>query len=217
MASFDFDDLSPQDRYKLLIGTVVPRPIAWVTTVDGLGRVNAAPFSFFNALCSDPPIVAVGMGSRPDGSPKDSPRNIAETGVFTVNIVSNDLAEKMNVTATTFDAGVEELAQAGLTAVPGTKVASPRIGEAPAALECRVFQSIQVNEHNVIVLGEVVAAHYRDGVINPQRLHVDPRALDAIARLGGNGYATSRDIFDLARMSVEDWEKDHAPVARKPR
>jgi len=215
-ASFDFDDLSPQDQYKLLIGTVVPRPIAWVTTVDLQGRVNAAPFSFFNALCADPPIVALGLGTRPGGEPKDTPANIAATKAFTVNIVSNDLAEKMNVTATTFATGIDELREAGLTTVPGTKVPCPRIGEAPAALECRLYMTIPVGE-DVIVLGQVVAAHYDERVINVARKHIDPKALDAIARLGGNGYATTRDLFDLARLSVEEWETNHTPNTRRPR
>lgn len=215
--TLDFDDLTPQERYKLIIGTIVPRPIAWVTTVDVQGLVNAAPFSFFNALCSDPPIVGLGMGSRADGTPKDTPRNIARTGDFTVNIVSNDLAEKMNTTAIPFAAGIEELTHASLTTVAGTKVSSPRIAQAHAALECRVRQTIQITPENSIVLAEVVAAHYHDSVINPARLHIDPKALDAIGRMGGNGYATTHGYFDIARMTVEEWEADHTPNARRPR
>lgn len=214
MASFDFDDLSPQERYKLIIGTVVPRPIAWVTTADAAGVVNAAPFSFFNALCSNPPIIGLGMGSRPEGSAKDTARNIADSGVFTVNIVSNELAEAMNVTAIPFDAGVDELAAAGLTTRPGSKVSSPYIAEAPAALECRVRQTIEITPENRIVLAEVVAAHYRDDVINPARLHVDPATLDTIGRMGGNSYSTTHERFDIPRQSVEEWEASGA-TARK--
>jgi flavin reductase (DIM6/NTAB) family NADH-FMN oxidoreductase RutF len=141
---FAFAALTPRERYKILIGTVVPRPIAWVTTVNGEGKANAAPFSFFNCLSADPAIVALGVEFRPDGAPKDTGRNIRESGVFTVNIVSDALLEAMNVTAVPFGAGVDELEHAGLAITAGTAVASPRIVGAPAALECRLHSFLDI-------------------------------------------------------------------------
>src|SRR6516162_5044958 len=129
-SSFDFAALSPRERYKLLIGTVVPRPIALVTTVDAQGRVNAAPFSFFNCLSADPAILALGVEYRGDGRHKDTGRNIRDTQVLTVNIVSNAMAEAMNICAVPFEPGTDELGEAGFTTVAGLKIASPRIGEA---------------------------------------------------------------------------------------
>jgi flavin reductase (DIM6/NTAB) family NADH-FMN oxidoreductase RutF len=122
---FDFAALSARDRYKLLIGTVIPRPIAFVTTLDEHGRVNAAPFSFFNCLSADPPIVAIGVENHEYMSYKDTGRNIRHTEQFTVNIVDDAMTDQMNVCAVPFAAGVDELAQAGLTAVPGTHVSCP--------------------------------------------------------------------------------------------
>ena len=137
IVTFDFAALSPRERYKLLIGAVVPRPIALVTTVDAQGKVNAAPFSFFNCLSADPAILALGVEYRPTGAQKDTGRNIRETLAFTVNIVSDALVAGMNVCAVPFEPGTDELAEAGLTAMPGAKVPCPWIGQAPAAFECR--------------------------------------------------------------------------------
>ncbi|MBE9605186.1 flavin reductase family protein [Acetobacteraceae bacterium H6797] len=193
---FDFAALAPRDRYKILIGTVVPRPIAWVTTVDKQGRVNAGPYSFFNCLSADPAIVALGVEYRADGSSKDTARNIRDTGVFTVNIVSEALAEAMVATAVDFDHGVDELAIAGLETAPGKAVASPRIALAPAALECRLHSFLDIRDSRDIILGEVVHAHIRADAVN-DRLHVDPALIDAVGRMGGTGYALTRDFFDL--------------------
>ena len=135
--TFDFRTLSARDRYKLMIGTVVPRPIALVTSVDLEGRINAAPFSFFNCLSADPPILALGVENHPDMSFKDTALNIRLTEVFTVNIVSHAIAEAMHICAVPFNPGRDELQAAGLTAMPGKLVASPWIKEAPAAFECR--------------------------------------------------------------------------------
>jgi flavin reductase (DIM6/NTAB) family NADH-FMN oxidoreductase RutF len=150
--SFDFETLSERDRYKLMIGTVIPRPIALVTTVDEHGRINAAPFSFFNCLSADPPILALGVENNPDMSFKDTGHNIRMTEVFTVNIVSFAIAEAMHVCGSKYPRGVDELKEAGLTAMPGTKVASPWIAEAPAAFECK--------RHLTLELGKVAADHH---------------------------------------------------------
>jgi flavin reductase (DIM6/NTAB) family NADH-FMN oxidoreductase RutF len=203
--SFDFRTLSARDRYKLMIGTVVPRPIALVTTVDLQGRVNAAPFSFFNCLSADPPILALGVENHPDMAFKDTARNVRETEVFTVNIVSHAIAEAMHVCAIGFPPGIDELTAAGLTARPGTVVASPWIAEAPAAFECRRYVTVEVGRSRQIIMGEIVFAHYQGDVVDPANLHVDPARLDAIARLGGNTCSTIRDRFDMVTPTLAAW------------
>ncbi|MGO7959285.1 flavin reductase family protein [Rhizobium leguminosarum] len=195
--SFDFKQLTERERYKLMIGTVIPRPIALVTTVDENGRINAAPFSFFNCLSADPPILAIGVENNADMSFKDTGHNIRMTEVFTVNIVSFVIAEAMHVCGAKYPRGVDELKEAGLTAMPGEKVASPFIAEAPAAFECKRHVTLELGRSRQIVMGEIVYAHYRDGVVDPERLHVDPAAVDAIARLGGDTCATIRDRFEM--------------------
>lgn len=206
--SFDFRDLSARERYNLMIGTVVPRPIALVTTVDMDGRVNAAPFSFFNCLSADPPILALGVENHPDMSFKDTARNIRLTEVFTVNIVSRAIAEAMHVCAVPFGAGRDELKAAGLTAMPGKRVASPWIKEAPAAFECRRHVTLELGKSRQIILGEIVFAHYRADVIDAERLRIDPAALDAIARLGGDTCATIRDRFEMPTPKLMDFEME---------
>jgi flavin reductase (DIM6/NTAB) family NADH-FMN oxidoreductase RutF len=212
---FDLERLAPRDAYRLLIGTVVPRPIAFVTSVDREGRVNAAPYSFFNAVSDDPPLVVIGAGARPDRTDKDTAANIRSAEEFTVNIVDEALAEAMNVGAVPFPPGVDELAEAGLTALPGARVRSPRIAEAPASLECRRFVTLEVGAGRSIVFGRVVYLHYRDGVVvgGPERPRVDPARLGAVGRLGGaGGYATTRDRFEMPRMTVAEWEARRAAM-----
>lgn len=193
---FDFTELSARDKYKLMIGTIIPRPIALVTTVDLEGRFNAAPFSFFNCLSADPPILALGVENNPDMSFKHTGDNIRMTEVFTVNIVSFAIAEAMHLCAAKFPRGVDELKEAGLTAMPGVKVASPWIAEAPAAFECRRHVTLELGKSRQIVMGEILFAHYQDGIVD-DRLHVDPEGIDAIARLGGDTCSTIRDRFDM--------------------
>ncbi len=202
---FDFRTLGARERYKLMIGTIVPRPIALVTTVDPQGRVNAAPFSFFNCLSADPPILALGIENHPDMAFKDTAFNIRMTEEFTVNIVSMAIAEAMHVCAVDFPPGVDELREAGLTAAPGTAVASPWIREAPAAFECRRHMTLELGKSRQIVLGEIVHAHYRADVVDPERLLVDPARLDAIARLGGDTCASIRDRFDIPTPKRKSW------------
>lgn len=207
---FDFSRLGEREKYKLLIGAVVPRPIAWVTTVDKEGRVNAAPFSFFNCLSADPAILALGVEYRPSGASKDTGRNIRDTQAFTVNILSGALMDAMNVTAVPFGREVDELTLAGLHKRPGVKVPCPAIVESPAAFECRHHVTLSIGNSREIILGEVVHAHLHRSVVN-ERLHVDPVGLDAIGRMGGHGYATTRDYFELPTMSVEQWENAMRP------
>jgi flavin reductase (DIM6/NTAB) family NADH-FMN oxidoreductase RutF len=203
--TFDFRALSARERYKLMIGTVVPRPIALVTTVDPDGRVNAAPFSFFNCLSADPPILALGVENHADMSFKDTARNVRLTEVFTVNIVSHAIAEAMHVCAAPFAAGQDELQAAGLTAMPGSVVASPWIKEAPASFECRRHVTLELGKSRQIILGEIVFAHYQPDVIDTERMRIDPAKLDAIARLGGNTCATIRDRFEMLTPTLEEY------------
>jgi flavin reductase (DIM6/NTAB) family NADH-FMN oxidoreductase RutF len=205
---FDLDKLDPRDRYKLLVSVVVPRPIALVTTVDGAGRVNAAPFSFFNAIGSDPPLVVLGIGNRPDGEPKDTARNINETGEFVVNLVHDAMARAMNVCAVDFPAGTDELTCAGLTVRPSTTGKAPRIAEARVSLECRAARTVEVGRNRVI-LGEVRWVHIADEFVDPQRLHVHAEKLDLIARMHGAGwYARTTDLFEMPRMTVGEWNAE---------
>ncbi|EPX79403.1 flavin reductase family protein [Litoreibacter arenae] len=212
---FDFGKLSPRDRYKLLIGSVVPRPIAWVTTVDENGRPNAAPFSFFNCLSSDPAILALGVENYADMRFKDTGRNIRVTEEFTVNIVGYDNLEAMNVTAVPFGPEVDELEMAGLTMIPGEFVSCPQIAEAPIRLECRKHVTLNIGKSREIILGEVLGMHARAGLVN-DRFHVDPMALDALGRMGGHGYCRSNETFDLPTMSEADWHaSQHRATATK--
>ncbi|MBL8587965.1 MAG: flavin reductase family protein, partial [Methylobacteriaceae bacterium] len=208
---FDTEALAPRAIYKLLIGAVVPRPIAWVTTVDPQGVVNAAPYSFFNCLSADPPILALGVENWPDMRFKDTAYNIRMTEEFTVNIVSDALVEAMNVTAVPFPADVDELAAAGLTAVAGVHVACPRIGEAPVAFECRRHVGVAIGRSREIVLGRVLAVHVRRDLVDAETFHVDQIGLDAVGRMGGHGYARTRDQFDLPTMSHADWSAGRVP------
>jgi flavin reductase (DIM6/NTAB) family NADH-FMN oxidoreductase RutF len=206
---FDFAELSAQARYKLLASTVTPRPIAWVVSQDAAGRVNAAPFSFFNVLAGDPPTVGISIGSRAPGQPKDTLANIRETGEFVVNLVSRDNAEAMNKTATEFPPGVDELTAVGLTRLPSVKVTPPRIGESPVAFECKLFQAIPLGPANTLVLGHVVAMHVRDdAVLDALKHYIDTPKLDLVGRMhGGGGYTTTRDQFQIRRIPYEDWDE----------
>ncbi len=189
--------LSAAERYKLLIGLVVPRPIAFVSTRSADGRHNAAPFSFFNLFAETPPTVVLGINDRARG-PKDSARNIEATGAFVVNVVSAALLEQVNLCSAELPPEADEIALAGLTAVPAAAVAAPRIAEAPASLECRLTQIIAIGPARRLVIGEIVHVHLREGLLGPG-WKVDPAALDAIGRLGGPWYARTRDLIRLDR------------------
>ena len=204
---FDLAALDAQNAYKLLVSTVVPRPIAWVTTQDLDGSVNAAPFSFFNAVSGDPPVVAIGIGGRAPGDVKDTGGNIRRTGQFVVNMVSDALAEKMNVTAIDFGNDVNELAEAGLLTAPSAKVRPPRIAASPVAFECERLVIVDVGVDRSVVLGRVLAIHIADDcVLDPARCYVDTPKLDLIGRMHGSGwYSRTRDRFDMPRIAVEAW------------
>jgi flavin reductase (DIM6/NTAB) family NADH-FMN oxidoreductase RutF len=204
---FDFETLSPQECYKLMTATIVPRPIAWVVTQDAQGRRNAAPFSFFNAFANEPPIVVIGVGGRSDGSEKDTATNIRTSGEFVVNLVSAANGEAMNITAIDFPPGVDELAEAGLTTIPSTKVKPPRIAESPVAFECTRFTTLELGHDRALVIGRVLAMHIRDDAVrNAEKCYVDTPALDLLGRMhGAGGYIHTRDIFQIPRIDVKDW------------
>ena len=213
---FDFTEIPPQECYKLLVSTVTPRPIAWVVSQDARGQINAAPFSFFNAFSGDPPVVGVGIGSTPVANPKHTRANIRETGQFTVNLVSEENAEQMNVTAVDFETGVNELEKAGLTTLPSVRVKPPRIAESPVSMECELMQIVELGPDNGLVLGRVVMMHVRDdAVIDAQKHDIDTPKLKLIARMHGRGwYARSSDLFLMPRLTLAEWkEKQTAAIA----
>jgi len=209
---FDFAELSAQDRYKLLVSTVVPRPIAWVVTCDTEGRPNAAPYSFFNVFANEPPVVCIGIGGRAPHDMKDTGNNIRATGQFVVNLVSAQTAAQMNVTAIDFPHEVNEIAEAGLTTLASTRVRPPRIAESPVAMECELFQTMELNPERLLVFGRVVAMHIMDeAVMNPERCYIDTNRLDLIGRMAGaGGYLRTSDRFEMPRIKPEDWVRKAA-------
>jgi flavin reductase (DIM6/NTAB) family NADH-FMN oxidoreductase RutF len=199
-----FPHLAPRERYKLLCATIVPRPIALVTSAGRDGVVNAAPFSFFNVFSEDPALIVLGLQHRPDESRKDTTRNIAETGSFVVNLVDEEIAEAMNVCAIDFPPGHSEIEAARLTLAPSIDVPVPRLAQAPFAFECRRTVSLAFGPHRELMIGEILRLHARDGLIDPERLRVT-EAYRPVGRLFGDGYARQGDRFELRRESWEEW------------
>ena len=202
---FDLAELSAADRYKLLGGLIVPRPIALVTTRSADGRSNAAPFSFFNVFAEEPPLIVLGLGISPSGGAKDTTVNIRDTGEFVVNLVDEAIAEAMNLCAIDFPPEVDEIEVAGLALAPSDKVAPPRIAQAPVNLECRRYLTLQPARERYLVLGRVVMAHVRDGVVDPATLRVDRDAYAPIGRLFGGGYVRTHDLFEMPRLTYREW------------
>jgi len=193
----------PRDIYRLLIGLVIPRPIAWVTTRSKDGRANAAPFSFFNVMAEDPPLIVLGLeGRRDTGGYKDTTKNILETGEFIVHVVDRAHADRMNHTAIDFASEVDELAQHDILTSPGRMVDAPRIATAPALLECRRYQAIEVSAQRIILIGEIIHIAVARRVLDPVTERIDARELDAIGRLGGPDYCTTRDWFSMPRIET---------------
>ncbi len=185
--------------YKLLAGLVTPRPIAWVTTQDEEGRVNAAPFSFFNLLGTDPPMLGFAPGDREPGVPKDTARNIRRTREFVVNLVDESCAEAMNLTSSDVGPEVSEIELAGLHTVPSRAVAPPRIAEAPVALECTEWATLEMGG-NRLVVGLIRHVFVREGLVDPHTLLVDPEAFLPIGRMEvPSGYCRTRDRFQMPR------------------
>lgn len=195
-------DLTGEHRdaaYLILAGLVTPRPIALTTTVDAEGRVNAAPFSFFNVLGDSPPIVGICPGDRRPGVPKDTALNIRLTHEFVVNLVDEAIAEKMNLCAASLPPGENELLHAGLTAVPSRRVKPPRIAESPASLECKSWGILEIGD-NRLIIGEVQCLHVREGIFDPATWQVQPGAYAPIGRMQSpHWYCRTRDLFEMRR------------------
>lgn len=193
---------SEANNYKLLTNIVVPRPIAWITSLNAEGVVNLAPFSFFNALASDPVYVAVSIGLRDSGAPKDTAANIEWSREFVVNFVTEDLLGAMNVSAADFPPNQSELAAARLHAAPAVRVKPPRLAEAQASLECQLFQAVAVGT-STLFIGEVVMFHVADDLLGP-RMHVNHFA--PVGRLGSPSvYCRTTDRIELPRISYSQW------------
>jgi len=193
---FDLTDTGSREAYKLLSGLVVPRPIGWIGTRRSDGSNNLAPFSFFNVISSNPPMVVFSAGSHRD-RPKDSAALAEITGEFSVNIVSEDVVGAMSVTSGSFTAEDDEFAIAGLTPVQGSRIDAPLVGESPANLECRVDRIVDLGEDagTRLVVGDVLVVHVEDAVLDGTR--IDHEALRAVGRMAGNAYVTTRDRFEI--------------------
>ena len=198
----DFASLGKHERYKILCGLVIPRPIAWVTTIGETGTVNAAPFSFFNVFSKDPPLVVLGLQTRGAGSLKDTTANVRRTGEFVVNMVSEDLAETMNACSADYSSDVSEIEVAGLYVVPSATVDVPAIAEALAAFECRRVMMINMGVERDLLVGEVLLARAAPGEMDPVRFHANLEAYQPLAQLFGSGYARLREPFSMVRPRV---------------
>ena len=210
---FDFEEMSPPERYKLLLATVLPRPIAWITTKDPSGAINAAPFSFFNVFGNDPATVGVGIGSKGLGEPKDTRANIRANEQFVVNLVPFALAQEMRVTSIAFPRGVEEAKEAGLSLAPSMRVGVPRIAQAPVSMECTLMQEVRLGSFS-LVLGQILLVHVQDeAVIDRGRQYIDAHKLDLIGRMEGAWYTKTTDRFEMPPIALGDWKSPTAADA----
>lgn len=196
---------SPATNYKLLTNLVVPRPIAWITSLGADGTVNLAPFSFFNAVGADPVYVVVSIGENEGGAVKDTTRNIRDNGEFVVNMVTEELCAAMNISAADFPPQISELEVAGLHATPSAHIAPPRVAEAPVSLECRLHQ-MQALGRNTLIIGQVVMFHVDDALIDARmRIH----NFAPVGRLGSPSmYCRTTDRFNLDRLSYAQWQAE---------
>lgn len=203
-------DLLHSELYGILLNSVAPRPIAWVSTISASGNLNLAPFSFFNAVCVDPPLLAFAPGLRRPkqagavhGEAKDTLRNVRETKEFVVNVVTYEVAEKMNLTSGEYDASVDEFELAKLTPQPSNIVRPPRVAESPVSFECRLHQILDFSSRptsSSLVIGQVVSIHINDAHLSDGKL--DRNSLDLIGRMGGLQYARTTQRFEMVRPKV---------------
>lgn len=212
--AIDPEKLEPPERHRMTIGSIVPRPIAWTTTVDAAGRVNLAPFSYFMGCHSYVPALALSIGSRADGAtltPKDTSANIRATSSFVVNMVSADLVERMNVSAAAFPTGIDESMMAGLTTVPSIKVPAPRIAQSPLSMECRLLHALTLGDaprESTLYIGRIVMWHVREDLVSPD-YKIDQAGLRAVGRMGGRTYTHAEDLFELV---IPDWRTIEPPA-----
>lgn len=206
---FDMTALPPEGCDKLMHSVIVPRPIAWIVTMDANGVQNLAPFSFFNAVSGNPPIVAIGIGPRRGDTSqtdrKDTATNIATTGEFVINLVSYDNSEAMNLSSAEVAPEVDEIALAGLDTLPSVTVRPPRLAQSPVALECRLRSKIELLPGRTLILGDVTAMHIADdAILDAERFHVNTPMLDLVGRMHGGGwYARTSDLFQMARPGAD--------------
>ncbi len=207
---FTLAETEPKTIYNLLIGLVAPRPIALVTSMNEEGRLNAAPYSAYNYLCTDPPIVGLGVTDKSGGKfvPKDTARNIRHSSEFVVNVVTEDLLQPMNICGIDFPAEDNELERAGLTTIASSVVKVPRIREAHAALECVEHTTLEIGRSRII-LGRVVAMYVEDAFVDPAGPYIKSEELHAVGRMNGQGaYVKTRDAFvAVPRITYADWLK----------
>lgn len=196
MLSIDPSTKTERENYKLLIGSIIPRPIAFVTTVSNDGTLNGAPFSYFNIVSSNPAMISLSI-QRNGGQQKDTARNIIESKEFVVHIVDEQNVEKINKTATNLPSDESEIIIAGLTPVFSTKVKVSGIKEAKIRMECTLEQSLHLNESSDFIIGKVVQFHIDSDIYEDGR--IDPLGLGAVSRLAGNNYAKIGNIFEIER------------------
>jgi flavin reductase (DIM6/NTAB) family NADH-FMN oxidoreductase RutF len=203
---FDFATLSAAQRYKLLCGLVVPRPIALITTISDAGVVNAAPFSFFNVFSEKPPLVIVGLQVKADLSLKDTTRNVRANGLFVINMVDEALANSMVDCSIGFPSGVGEPDALKLPMAPGVHVAVPHLAGAPAALECRKVTLMNFGAERDLLVGEVLGIQVRDGIVDPETLRTDYDQYMPVGRVAGTMYARMQDRFEIKPDTFESWQ-----------
>ena len=199
--TLDFETLAPREAYAWMTNAITPRPIAWVSTMSAAGKGNLAPFSYFQAICSNPPtLLFVGAVDR-NGRSKDSVINVGQVPEFVVNLVSYELAVPMNLTATPLAHGESEFEKFDIATAPALKVKPPRVAAAPVAFECRVDRILDLGEGPAsanVVLGRVVQMHIADSVLGADG-QIDPRKLDTIGRMGGDFYTRTTELFTITR------------------
>jgi len=204
---FDFDVMSPAARFAFLTAAVVPRPIALITTLTPAGTCNAAPYTFFSIAGTEPPMVTVTVLPTPDGRMKDTGTNILQSKEFVINLVSEDLAEAMNLTCIDAPAGVDEMALAELAPAPSVKIKPPRVARSPVALECVLHATVPLSENQLIILGRVVHAHANDEIVlDAREALLDTNAMRLIGGMhGAKWYTRTSDLFAMDRPTWNDW------------
>jgi len=205
---FDISEMNALLRYNVLISLVTPRPIAFISTLSDKGIPNAAPFSFFNLMGNDPPIVAIGIGKDETrkNDLKDSGYNIQKTKEFVINIVNESILEQVNITSVDFPPEVDESEIAGLTKLPSIKVKPPRIAESPANLECRLAGTIEIGNTRII-LGEIIYLHIKKEFLDHENQTIHTDLISPVGRMHKNGvYTRTTDLFNLPRLSFKEWE-----------